>query len=847
MGKLRRIMNSDGRSGWLGVLALALMLVIASGPAWAERRVALVVGNGKYEKVDPLRNAQRDAGAVADRLRDLGFEVTEVFDGDAFALNRAADRFVSSARGVDLALFYFAGHGIQLFDRNVLLARDADPRRAERVDDLGLDLTRFTAALRQSGAIRQALLIDACRDNPFSFDETVRLLERLQGPRTGAPPAAAAATAARNANRGLASVALPRQGGAETLMFFAAQPGQVSFDGAGQNSYFVEGLKEELAKPGRPLGEVFRGVSAYVRTVTNGGQVPQVVSDWTADVALGAGGGARVTYDVHSNVGRDLTPAERELVVKNATGFGKFNGDFIAKASISGSENYDLTDAERKRATELGTVTGFSIAYDLDRDGRDETINVFFRQTSHVLTIQTQGVLAEVASCLGDAQRVEVALKDINGDRRPELFVAFEGEDTSWGTFCVLEYKGLPDVAARRRDNTGKVYAGYAAFRTLLRGDSGWGVAIANDNTMKACGGSNCHTSWTWKFDGHRFTLTDEQGAAPKAGAALPFRDEGERARNIFNGLLAASRPVSAQVFQQSSRNNTIEAAARIDARTELALECTRMGDGTPHEALIVRDRAPKNATGEASFAAEPTLAYGENLANAPVLIDGAPCTASDIATGKDDVRIGLGEEGSSACFDKLDRATSLTLPVRHGLGLLQVQLGGGASAIAAARQACRGRQIAALPPPQQGAPNPPPQQGIAGSALEQRARAFLDEYMRRTQGSPSDALSYMQQILSPEMTYYGKTRVKADQVLTDKRRYLTRWPERRYQVKPESVQVACEAARVTCRLTGELDYRTANAEKSSSGSASFELRVSFTGTGPRIVEESGRALARNP
>lgn len=822
--------------------AFAVLIFISIAPAQAERRVALVVGNAKYEKVDPLRNAQRDAGAVADRLRDLGFEVTEVFDGDAFALNRAADRFIGTARGADLALFYFAGHGIQLFDRNVLLARDADPRQAQRVEDLGLDLTRFTAALRQSGSIRQALLIDACRNNPFSFEETVRLLERLQG-----SASAPAATAARTASRGLASVALPKQGGAggETLMFFAAQPGQVSFDGSGQNSFFVEGLKEELAKPGRSLGEVFRGVSAYVRTVTNGSQVPQVVSDWTTDVALGANGGARVSYDVVSNIGRELTQAERELVIRNGTDFGKLSGDFIAKASISDSDNLDLSEAERKRARELGTVIGLSIAYDLDRDGREEVIHVYFRQIAHVLVLETQGVRAEIGNCLAGAQRVEVALKDINGDRRPELFIAFEGGDNiGWGTFCVLEYRGLPDLAARRRGNTGLVYAGYSAFRTLLRGDSGWNVTIANDNTIKACGGSNCHTSWTWRFDGSRFTLTSDQGEAPKGGAALPFGDEPERARNIFNGLLPASRPVSAQGFRQgSSRENTIEASARIDARTELALECTRMNDGTLYEALVVRDRPAGNAAGGADVALEPTLAYGENLANAPVLIDGTPCTASHITPDKSDIRIGLGEEGSSVCFDRLDRAASLTLPVRLGAGLLQVQLGGGASVIAAARKACRsGQQLATIRPSQ---PPQPPSQGA--STLEARARAFLDEYMRRMQASPSDALSYVQQILSPELTYYGKARMKADQVLTEKRRYLARWPQRSYQVKPETVQIACDVARAACRLTGELNYRAANAEKASSGSASFELRVSFTSAGPRIVEESGRTLARSP
>ena len=103
----------------LVVCAIALSLLpLSAMQARADRFVALVVGNSQYEKADPLPNAQRDAAAVADRLRDLGFEVTEVFDGDAFTLNRAAERFVAQAKGADLALFYFAGHGIQLFDQN---------------------------------------------------------------------------------------------------------------------------------------------------------------------------------------------------------------------------------------------------------------------------------------------------------------------------------------------------------------------------------------------------------------------------------------------------------------------------------------------------------------------------------------------------------------------------------------------------------------------------------------------------------------------------------------------------------------------------------------------------------
>ncbi|MGE3150895.1 MAG: caspase domain-containing protein, partial [Pseudorhodoplanes sp.] len=274
----------------LRLAAMAIVIALVSSiatPASADRLVALVIGNSKYDKAGSLPNAQRDAAAIADRLRDLGFEVTEVFDGDAFTLNRTAERFIAQARGADLALFYFAGHGIQLFDQNFLLARNVDPNEISRVDDLGLDLNRFMATLRGSGAIRQALLIDACRNNPFPFEETVRLVDLVRKVKAAdgkTTDRKAAAGPEPSGNRGLARVVLAEPGrqtqGAETLFFFAAQPGQVSFDGAGQNSFFGEGLKEELSKQGRPLTEMFRNVSAYVRTVTKGEQIPQVVSDW---------------------------------------------------------------------------------------------------------------------------------------------------------------------------------------------------------------------------------------------------------------------------------------------------------------------------------------------------------------------------------------------------------------------------------------------------------------------------------------------------------------------------------------------------------------------------------------
>src|SRR5262249_20060093 len=106
-------------------LLFAVTLSFISSAAEA-RRIALVVGNSEYDNVASLQNPQRDAGVLADRLRLIGFEVTEAFNTNLRALNRATDRFVADAATADLAVFYFAGHGVQIFDRNYLLPKEVD-------------------------------------------------------------------------------------------------------------------------------------------------------------------------------------------------------------------------------------------------------------------------------------------------------------------------------------------------------------------------------------------------------------------------------------------------------------------------------------------------------------------------------------------------------------------------------------------------------------------------------------------------------------------------------------------------------------------------------------------------
>lgn len=527
------------------------------------RQIAFVVGIGTYETVGSLKNPKRDAAAIADRLRDIGFDVTELFDGDTFALKRAADQFIASARTSDMALFYFAGHGIQLFDRNVLLARDAAPERINSIDELGLDLTAFMTRLRAVGPTRAALLIDACRNNPLRFEETIDLLRRLES------KTSAAGRSATQPTRGLATLTLPanqsQTGSGEMLVMFAAQPGHVSFDGTGQNSYFVEGLLQALSDRKAQLFDMFRSASGYVRTVTNGQQVPQLVSDWTSDIVLGRQEAANVRYlNATGANGRELTEGELKIVGHAQRAFGGLSGRFIVQESqVFSGDVMPATQQERDRARTIGMANGFAIDYDLDRDGHPETLAVYVRQVPVVIEVVGKGVSYIGTPCVGqqmtdeeEVESVELALRDINGDRRPEVFMHFRTKGNAWGTLCILEYVGSSRLAVDRRGPAADYSSSDQLFRTLLRYEGAQSVRIGEDNTIETCSGSNCHTRTVFSFDGTYFRMLLNQSDKPTGERAKPFRDQAERDRLVPRTTARAHVPVAVITPQD---NNSIE------------------------------------------------------------------------------------------------------------------------------------------------------------------------------------------------------------------------------------------------------------------------------------------------
>ena len=233
------------------LLAAVLLTVLAALPSLAAGRVALVVGNGAYEHATPLPNPPNDAADVAAALKGLRFTVIEGRDLDRTAFEAKLRAFARAARGAEAALFFYAGHGLQVEGRNYLLPVDA--RLTEEVD-LEFEALELRAFLKQMRSRANLVFLDACRDNPLAQD-----LARSMG-------------ASRSAaiGRGLGRV----DAASGTLIAYATQPGNVAADGTGRNSPFTTALLEHIDAPGRSVNDLLTAVTDDVATATGGRQQP---------------------------------------------------------------------------------------------------------------------------------------------------------------------------------------------------------------------------------------------------------------------------------------------------------------------------------------------------------------------------------------------------------------------------------------------------------------------------------------------------------------------------------------------------------------------------------------------
>jgi uncharacterized caspase-like protein len=253
---------------WLGKLqgfCLAAGLVLTCQPALAGKRVALVLGNSAYENVPPLVNPVNDAGLIADTLKGAGFDLVDFRQNlSAQQTRRALRDFADKAGGADIALIYYAGHGIEVDGGNYLIPVDAKLERDNDVFDEAFSLDRVLLAVEPAKQLRLVIL-DACRDNPFA-----RTMKRT--------------VASRAIARGLAKI---EPNSPNTLIAYSAKAGSTAQDGDGKNSPFSTALSRHITTPGLDVRKAFGFVRDDVLKSTRNQQEPFVYGSLGGDdVAL---------------------------------------------------------------------------------------------------------------------------------------------------------------------------------------------------------------------------------------------------------------------------------------------------------------------------------------------------------------------------------------------------------------------------------------------------------------------------------------------------------------------------------------------------------------------------------
>lgn len=257
-------MNLHAHIKFYGFFLVAALL-LACQPASAEKRVALVVGNSHYKNAAVLPNPANDAAAIAATLKGAGFDVVNSkLDLSAADMRRVLRDFADQARDADMAVVYYAGHGIEMDGTNYLIPTDATLERDTDIYDEAFSLDRVLLAIEPARLLR-LVIVDACRNNPFA--DTMK--------RTAS---------SRSISRGLARIEPTTT---NTLVAFAAKAGLTALDGNSKNSPYATALVKHIATPGLDVRRAFGFVRDDVLQATGNRQEPYVYGSLGgADVAL---------------------------------------------------------------------------------------------------------------------------------------------------------------------------------------------------------------------------------------------------------------------------------------------------------------------------------------------------------------------------------------------------------------------------------------------------------------------------------------------------------------------------------------------------------------------------------
>src|SRR5215211_6004831 len=323
----------------IAVVGALLLMPLTTGAAWAQKRVALVIGNGAYQSVAKLPNPIKDATAIAEMFKKAGFEWVKVRqDLGNLEFKRALREFMDAAADADVAVVYYAGHGIQVRDMNYMIPVDAKLATEIDAEDEAVSLDRIVMALEPAKRLRLVIL-DACRDNPFA-----RSMKRR--------------VAMRAITGGLAKME-PTLG--ETLIAYAAKAGSTAEDGDGENSPFAAALIKHLAVPGLDIRLAFGRVRDDVLKRTGNRQEPFVYGSLGGEAIALVPAPAQPKVEALNDVKGDYALVERIGTKKAWEVFLSSHKDGLY-ADLARAQLAKLTEAESQpaarpeRATQLASV-----------------------------------------------------------------------------------------------------------------------------------------------------------------------------------------------------------------------------------------------------------------------------------------------------------------------------------------------------------------------------------------------------------------------------------------------------------------------------------------------------------
>jgi hypothetical protein len=378
---------------WSGIAraaAVAICAIAFGSPAQAERRIALVIGNSAYQHAPRLANPNNDSLDVGERLKALGFTLYGGQDLDRAAVLSQLTAFGRAAETADVALVYYAGHGVQINGQNYLVPVDANVSYEAEAD---IALVPFNVVMQQlnRGSAVNIAFLDACRDNPFAKE-----LSRTMGTR-----------ALGSLGRGLGRT--PAVSG--SFIAYATQPDNVALDGDGRNSPFTTALLKHIDEPGLSLPDLMIEIRKDVIHATSGKQVPWDSSSLTGRFSFRI----EATVEIGTTPSKPAaeTPADAKPVDAKTLEFSVWNG--IEKSTNPATFEKFLKDfpdgvfasAARERIAGLTAPKSEPVPVPVPQKSRSEACGVAVIDDNFALSKNSAGLphgLVQIAGPDGGAQ-----------------------------------------------------------------------------------------------------------------------------------------------------------------------------------------------------------------------------------------------------------------------------------------------------------------------------------------------------------------------------------------------------------------------------------------------------------